>query len=459
MIKKIFGIFVIIISFLLIINVGYAHDVPFVIKITGDLNLSDTSQDIGIKAYVNVISNDNLVLDKTNLPYANFNSEIATGFFTHPISKDLTGTDKTFPLKIIVEVNNSSFPKTISISNPNYSSLEYYANNLVVNSLNNNKFADKSITTNKLKDNSVSESKINFVYGENLVDNAVTGSKIKNNTLTKSNFANEGLNYVDFKILNNYSGINYLSKNPDNSAFVAVETIEAIDLMEAGAGILEETNPSGMNTFSIKNLGIVNSMIGNNEITTDKLNDGAIITSKLADDFITTNKFAEGAVENTDLDIMETVDFANNSLTVKKLSEEALTALLCNSVDVFVYRSGPNSSLGVARTNHDCDVSFNGSEIKVTYGYVTFKNVTGLNGGPFKLNGNEISGKAFCALHNGKFLSGDKVSESVPSIAWAQSDNLWARGTTTEKYYSNITCVFDGVTKYSSGSSGNSGVE
>ncbi|MDD4221140.1 MAG: hypothetical protein PHQ07_02005 [Candidatus ainarchaeum sp.] len=458
MIKKIFGIFVIIISFLLIINVGYAHDVPFVIKITGDLNLSDTSQDIGIKAYVNVISNDNLVLDKTNLPYANFNSEIATGFFTAPISKDLTGTDKTFPLRIIVEVNNSSFPKTISISNPNYSSLEYYANNLVVNSLNNNKFADKSITTNKLKDNSVSESKINYVYGENLVDNAVTGSKIKNNTLTKSNFANEGLNYVDFKILNNNSGINYLSKNPDNSAFVAVGTIAAIDLMEAGAGILK-TNPSEMNTFSIKDLGIVNSMIGNNEITTNKLNDGAIITSKLADDFITTNKFAEGAVENADLDIMETVDFANNSLTVKKLSEEALTALLCNSVDVFVYRSGPNTSLGVARTNHDCDVSFNGSEINVTYGNVRFENVTELDGGPFKLNGNEISGKAFCALHNGKFLSGDEVSDSVSNIAWVQSDNLWARGTTTEKYYSDITCVFDGVTKYSSGSSGNSGVE
>lgn len=457
MIKKIFGIFVIIISFLLIINVGYAHDVPFVIKITGDLNLSDTSQDIGIKAYVNVISNDNLVLDKTNLPYANFNSEIATGFFTNPISKDLTGTDKTFPLRIIVEVNNSSFPKTISISNPNYSSLEYYANNLVVNSLNNNKFADKSITTNKLKDNSVSESKINFVYGENLEDNAVTGSKIKNNTLTKSNFANEGLNYVDFKILNNNSGINYLSKNPDNSAFVAVETIAAIDLMEAGAGILK-TNLSGMNTFSIKDLGIVNSMIGNNEITTNKLNDGAIITSKLADDFITTNKFAEGAVGNADLNIMETVDFANNSLTVKKLSEEALTALLCNSVDVFVYRGGSNTSLGVARTNHGCDVSFNGSEIKVTYGNVRFENVTGLNGGPFKLNGNEISGKAFCALHNGKFSSGDEVSESVPSIAWAQSDNLWARGG-TQNYYSNITCVFDGVTKYSSGSSGNSGVE
>jgi hypothetical protein len=200
-------------------------------------------------------------------------------------------------------------------------------------------------------------------------------------------------------------------------------------------------------------------MIGNNEITTNKLNDGAIITSKLADDFITTNKFAEGAVENADLDIMETVDFANNSLTVKKLSEEALTALLCNSVDVFVYRSGPNTSLGVARTNHDCDVSFNGSEINVTYGNVRFENVTELDGGPFKLNGNEISGKAFCALHNGKFLSGDEVSDSVSNIAWVQSDNLWARGTTTEKYYSDITCVFDGVTKYSSGSSGNSGVE
>ena len=453
MIKKIFGFFIILISFALIINIGYAQNVPFIIKLSGDLNFEDTTESFTLKAYVSEISSANLVLNSGVLAYNDFNSSLKDGFFTDPITQNLTGTEsKTFPLIIKIEfaTPGKSPQKTITISNPNYSGLDYYTDELIENSLNNNKLSVFSITGVKIVDNSITANKIDNIAGSNLIDSAVTGVKIKNNTLSTNNFANYNLGYKDFKILNNNSGNDFLAKNADGSGFVVVgeSAITTIGGMEEGAGILKTDN-SGTDVFAIKDLGIVNSMINDYAIIGNKFADGAVTTPKIVNNAALESKFQNSAVNTPDLDMMFTQDFANKSLTVNKLSKEALSSLFCSFLDISVDRGGPNIELGVVRSKQNCEFSFSGSKLFVTYSDLQFDNIYNMPSpsNSYNLVDNEDSAKAFCLLRNGKYES-KEYKTGTGYIIWSVVDNLWGNNPSNANVIDVITCSFDGVTKY-----------
>jgi len=448
MIKKIFGILVIVVCLVFIINNSYAQDIPFVIKLTGDLNLENSSeQNVTMKVFVNDNSDSSNLIFNVTKSKDLLNTILFKGVFTDPIDVSLTGTAKTFKLIVTLQSSPTTVIKSkeITLANPNYVDLNYKADEVVDNALNNSNFVNSAITGDKIKNSTITSDKIDSIFGFHIKDGAITEEKIISNTFENSKFINYSLDYTDF-IIGSGEINSYLGKNSAGDKFIILTTIPTIAGINAGAGISKSSaNPP---IFSITEKGITKDMIANNNILDTHLANESVTSDKILSNSVVTSKFADSAVDTDDIDKVTTSDFYNNSVTMKKLSDKALSALFCNSLEVPAFNT-PGTIADIYRISQECEFTFNDIDLEVKYDEFYFERVT--NSGPLVLGltGSDKTAEAFCNLHGGKFKEFGTNGNSVGVIAWNPLDNgYWQKGT-ANGYISTVTCTFNGISKFS----------
>jgi len=191
-----------------------ARIVPTVLKVSGDLSLSNNCSQSG--CYIKISVNNNSVVQTAPQTKADLNTQLASGIYTKVFGITTTGTSKTVPVKVSVyDGSTELISASTDISNPNYNMGPLTADYAqVANSVNNltvvttdlntsnspstgnllsyngstlswlpfvaftNNIADLSVKTSKLLDSSIISSKI--------LDDSIRGVDIANNTIPLS---------------------------------------------------------------------------------------------------------------------------------------------------------------------------------------------------------------------------------------------------------------------------------
>ncbi|MDD3976072.1 MAG: hypothetical protein PHN22_02835 [Candidatus ainarchaeum sp.] len=275
----------------------FAFDVPVTMKVTGDYVFeSSVSNGLDIAYKIN---NDSLYSyngsTNNSLSSQEVSNILTNGFYIGPITDDVTGNGETISLYVkIFNTENSSIlvDITLILPNPNYDdsgSVELVADKVDGRVINNG----------------------------NLTTNSVGSNQIINNTIGLYDLETEYLDCSDGQVL----GV--LKNNEDNSLYLACvdQASGSGDIaLDAGQGI-DIVQMCGsipcINQISVKDNGIVTSMIADEQITRDKIDNDAVYTDQIDDGAITIDKLRNGVIDANKIQ--------DNAVNINKIQDGAVS--------------------------------------------------------------------------------------------------------------------------------------
>ena len=404
---KIFMIFAILLFSVGLVN---SSEVPIVLKVTGNIDLTEISDTYTVQAFVNNTSVSDI---KYYATYDDLRLGLYNGFFTDAFNSSVSGVDESYSFVLKVsrnyfELGNDMseiyYSDPISVPNPNFNSLNYKVD-----------IVDESITTPKIKSNGVSGVDLldSVIVPFHVAENTITSSKINNNSVKGSDFYPGAI--ISEKIIDNTIEKSKLkivpAKNPPSySAFLAktedgnfswVSVVSDTYDFEVGQGLLKVDIPNGkyigigpellvtgmfvdnsVNSYKIKDLAVINSKLSANSISNEKIRDDAVTTSKIKSEAVTNSK----------------ID--NKNITQDKLDKTQYYSLLkCGQTYYSV-----NGELYDLKFD-SCNIDFSNSENKYS---VKYKNIYINNNyyfsGDFSENNLELI-KTYCNSRGGSLSS------------------------------------------------------
>lgn len=163
---------------------------------------------------------------------------------------------------------------------------------------------DNSVSTQKIQDGAVTEQKLanDSVTSNKILDGAVISTKLGDLSVTTQKIQDDAITE------------NKLSQDVSDKLFILPTTDDNGKYLKAtGEGTYDWDTPS----FTL----------GDNTVSTQKIQDSAVTTSKLDDEAVTRTKIASGAVSNTHLGDLSvsTNKIQNKAVTNEKILDDSIT--------------------------------------------------------------------------------------------------------------------------------------